>query len=186
MSTRKPKYRTLKELLAHELVPQEYAKTSDLMGRLCHVKREKILTKAELAAICKWKSPRAIRQIEANSPATIRAITRQALSTRSERKRIEYLTKLQGVSLPMASAILTLVDPKRYGVIDIRVWQLLFAISAVTKNPRGVGFTFKNWYQYLCKLRYHAKEMGVSVRTVERTLFHYHKEMQDGVLYDIK
>ena len=186
MGTRKPKYRTLIELLAHELVPEEYAKTADLMRRLRHVKRDKILTKAELAAICKWKSPRAIHHIEANPPAKIKTITRKALSTRSERKKIEYLTQLQGVSLPMASAILTLIDPKRYGVIDIRVWQLLFAINAVKKNPKGVGFTFKNWYQYLCKLRYHAKKLGVSVRTVERTLFHYHKEIQDGVLYDFK
>ncbi len=86
----------------------------------------------------------------------------------------------------MASAILTLVDPKRYGVIDIRVWQLLFAIRSVTKNPKGIGFNFKNWYQYLCKLRFHAKELGVSVRVVERTLFNYHKEIQDGLLYDFK
>jgi hypothetical protein len=186
MSTRKPKYRTLKELLAHELVLQEDAKTSDLMRRLRHVKRDKILTKAELAAICKWKSPRAILLIEANDLAKVETITRKAFSSRSEKKRIEYLTQLKGVSLPMASAILTLVDPRRYGVIDIRVWQLLFAISAVKIKPKGLGFTFKNWYHFLCKLRYHAKELGVSVRTVERTLFQYHKKIQDGVLYDFK
>ena len=86
----------------------------------------------------------------------------------------------------MASAILTLVDPKRYGVIDIRVWQLLFAIKSVRKKPKGKDFTFKDWYHYLCKLRYHAKELGVSVRAVERTLFYYHKEIQDGVLYDVE
>lgn len=186
MSTRQPKYRTLRELLSHELVSEEYAGTAELMRRLRHVKRDKVLTKAELAAICKWKSPRAIHLIEANDLATVKTMTMKAFSSRSEQKRIEYLTQLKGVSLPMASAILTLVDPKRYGVIDIRVWQLLFAIDAVKRNPKGVGFTFKNWYHYLCKLRYHAKELGVSVRTVERTLFHYHKEIQDGVLYDFK
>jgi len=86
----------------------------------------------------------------------------------------------------MASAILMLIDPKRYGVIDIRVWQVLFAINSVSKNPNGVGFNFKNWYQYLCKLRFHAKELGVSVRVVERTLFSYHQEAQTGLLYDFK
>ena len=95
-----------------------------------------------------------------------------------------YFKYLKGVGLPMASAILTLVDPKRYGVIDIRVWKALFSIGSVTTKPRGVGFNFKNWYHYLCKLRYHAKELGVSVRTVERTLFLYHQENQDGLLYD--
>ncbi len=83
----------------------------------------------------------------------------------------------------MASAILSLIDPKRYGVIDIRVWQILFELGSVTRNADGVGFNFKNWFQYLCKLRYHAKRLGVSVRCVERTLFLFHKRHQEGHLY---
>ena len=76
--------------------------------------------------------------------------------------------------------------PYHYGVIDIRVWQLLFAINSVRKNPKGIGFTFKYWYRHLCKLRYHAKELGVSARAVERTLFYYHREIQEGLLYEDK
>jgi len=186
MAIRKPKYKTLRDLLAKVLVTEEDPTTAELIKSLRHVKRDKVLTKPELIAICRWKSPRAIRHIEANNAATIRSLTRKAFSTRSEQKRIEYLTQLRGVGLPMASAILALVDPKRYGVIDIRVWQLLIAIKSVHKNPKGIGFTFKNWYHYLCKLRYHAKELGVSVRSVELTLFYYHQEIQEGILYDFK
>src|SRR3989337_4608117 len=97
-----------------------------------------------------------------NSAATIRRISRAALATRSEQKRMNLLTSLRGVSVPMASAILTLVDPKRYGVLDIRVWQLLFAMDSVGTNPRGVGFNFENWHHYVRQLRYHARELGVS------------------------
>jgi hypothetical protein len=61
--------------------------------------------------------------------------------------------------------------------------SLLFAIKSVTKKPKGVGFNFKNWYHYLCKLRFYAKELGVPVRTIERTLFLYHKDLQTGTLY---
>lgn len=96
---------------------------------------------------------------------------------------MNLLRTLHGVSVPMASAILTLVDPSRYGVLDIRVWQLLFAMDSVSTNPRGVGFTFKNWHDYLRRLRDHAREMGVSARTVERTLFEYHRKVQQGKLY---
>ena len=39
----------------------------------------------------------------------------------SERKRFEALLDLRGVSVSMASALLVLLNPKRYGVIDIRV-----------------------------------------------------------------
>ena len=78
---------------------------------------------------------------------------------------------------------MALTDPKRYAVIDIRVWQLLYALKSVGSNPDGVGFTFNNWYQYLKKLRYWADYFGVPVRLVEYTLFLYHQEIQEGTLY---
>ncbi len=124
--------------------------------------------------------------LESNNPSIIRKLTRLALTTQSERRRIEALTELKGVSLPMASAILMLVDPKRYGVIDIRVWQLLYMMKFVRSNPRGAGFNFKHWYHYLRILRYHAKENGVTARNIERTLFLCHKKLQKGNLYSEK
>ena len=145
--------------------------------------KARYLTPYELEAVCYWKSPRAIQYIRSNSPARIRARTRSALATRSERRRLEALRQLKGVSVPMASALLMLLNPKRYGVIDIRVWQLLHKVGTVTKNAGGVGFTFKNWYQFLVLLRYFAKKLGVGARDIERTLFMVHKEYQAGRLY---
>ncbi len=83
----------------------------------------------------------------------------------------------------MASALLMLLDPKRYGVIDIRVWQLLYKVGTVTENASGVGFEFKNWHQYLMIIRHFAKKLRVKARDVERTLFLVHKEYQTGQLY---
>ena len=183
MPTGKTKYKTLRDLLENELITDENPDTDNLIKSLRHAKKEKVLTKAELLEICRWKSSRTIHHVKKNHRNTIKSLTTKALTTRSEKKRIEYLTKLKGVNIPMASAILALVDPKRYGVIDIRVWQLLFALNSVKTKPKGVGFTFNNWYHYLMKLRYHAKELGVSVRSVERTLFLHHKEIQEGNLY---
>ena len=94
------------------------------------------------------------------------------------------LLQLQGVSVPMASALLTLLDPKRYGVIDIRVWQLLYAVGAVRENPRGVHFTSKNWLHFLVILRHHASRLGVAARDIERTLFAAHRAHQEGTLYE--
>jgi len=178
------KYDNLRQLLQHELVTDEDPATADLIRRLRHVKREGEFSRTDFLEMCRWKSPRAIRHYERNSAATIRRVSRALLATRSERKRVELLTSLDGVSVPMASAILTLIDPERYGVLDIRVWQLLFAIDSVRKNPHGRGFTSIHWHQYLRQLRYHAKDLGVPARTVERTLFEYHRKMQKGRLYD--
>ena len=134
--------------------------------------------------MCRWKSPRPTRHYARNSAATIRAVSRAVLSSRSERRRLELLTELRGVSVPVASAILTLIDPARYGVIDIRVWKLLLGFKAVSGSPRGRGFGFRHWDDYLRTLRARAKRLRMPVRTVEYTLFQRHRELQHGRLYD--
>ncbi len=176
-------YSRLEPLIRKHLSVDEEDSATDLIHRLRSAKKRGWITPSELAAVCYWKSPRAIQYIRSNSPARVRAATREALGTRSEQRRLEALRQLRGVSVPMVSAILMLLDPKRYGVIDIRVWQLLHEVGTVTKNADGVGFNFKNWYQFLMVLRYFAKKLRVSARDIERTLFIAHKEYQEARLY---
>lgn len=182
---RKIPYATVSKLLRHELRNDdgEHGGTAELIKNLAHIRKTKRITRTEFLKICRWKSPRAVKHYSKNHESTIQAAVCAALSTRSERKRLDCLTRLKGVNIPMASAILTLTNPKRYGVIDIRVWQLLYTMRSVSAKPSGTNFTFKNWYHYLRKLRYLARKFNVPVRTVERTLFRYHKKMQVGTLY---
>jgi hypothetical protein len=84
----------------------------------------------------------------------------------------------------MASSILTLTNPARYGVIDIRVWQLLYEMGTVTTNARGTGLTFMQWQRYLTVLRHFAGEYSVGARDIERTLFSVHTLYQKGTLYN--
>jgi len=148
-------------LIADRLSTDEGPDALALIRQLHQARARRYLTRGELEAVCRWKSPRALPRVRRNNASMVRAATRRALATRSERLRLEELRALHGVSVPMASAILTLVDPKRYGVIDIRVWQLLHAMGAVTKNQAGSGFTFKNWYQFLMIVRHLAKRFRV-------------------------
>ena len=180
---RRLRHATLDALLARELVREEDAATAALIRDLAHVRRRGRFTRAEFRRMCRWKSPRARRLWEANSSARISAVSRAVLATRDERRRIELLTGLSGVGVPMASAILTLLDPRRYGVLDIRAWQLLFAIRSVEANRRGQGFTIAQWEAYLAALRHHARRLGVSARAVEYTLFLCHRKLQRGTLY---
>jgi len=76
-----------------------------------------------------------------------------------------------------------LLNPKRYGVIDIRVWQILYKLGTVTTNSKGVAFSFNNWYQYLKIIRYFAKSLRTTPREIDRALFGAHKEFQRGPLY---
>ncbi|MGH9888641.1 MAG: hypothetical protein ACREBE_24125, partial [bacterium] len=153
MALRRIPYSDLEPLVREHLSVEEDAGTVFLTGKLRAAKRRGYLTRGELEAVCRWKSARAIRYIRANSHYRVRTVTGAALATGNEERRLEALLQLDGVSVAMASAVLTLLDPKRYGVIDIRVWQLLYAMGAVTENPKGVQLRAKNWLQFLAILR---------------------------------
>jgi hypothetical protein len=176
-------YRKLEALVRDYLPAHEMDDTTTLIVELRPARERGYLTPAELERVCRWKSPRALQYIRSNTGPRVRRATKRALATRSERKRLEALLELRGVSVPMASAVLMLLEPKRYGVIDIRVWQLLYAMGSVTTRRGGVGFSFANWHQFLMILRYLAKKFGVKARDIERALFLAHKAHQNGRLY---
>jgi len=178
-------YRSVGELLAAESLAPEYPATAELIRRLRHVRRTGEFSRAEFVLMARWKSPRAMPLYRRHRAARIRALSRRVLATRSEERRMELLTELSGVSVPVASAILTLIDPRRYGVLDIRVWQLLWALGAVDRKPGGRGFSVADWLVYLAELRGHARGLGVSVRAVELTLFEHHRRAQRGRLYEV-
>jgi hypothetical protein len=161
--------------------------TRALIRALRPARRRGYLTRAEMEAVCRWKSARAIHHVRANTAAAVRAATRGALAARDETLRLAALTALKGVSVPMASALLMLLDPRRYGVIDIRVWQLLHGLGVVSTAPRGVGFGPAHWLQFLATIRAVAARLRVSARAVELTLFNVHRDRQRGRrLYDVK
>jgi len=171
-------------LLRRELVREEDPGTLTLIRRLSHIRSRGEFTRGEFLRMCRWKSPRAMPHYVRNSSLRIRQVSRKVLRTRNERRRIELLTSLRGVSVPVASAVLTLIDPARYGVLDIRAWQLLFALDVVARKPAGRGFGVADWERYLRVLRLHAHRLGASARAVEYTLFCCHRRWQIGRLYD--
>lgn len=155
----------------------------ELIDRLMHIKRQAYFNKPEFLRMCGWKSPRPRHLYHSNSSAEVRRVSIKVFASESEREKIELLTSLKGVGIPTASAILTLTDPKEYGVIDIRVWQMLYQLGAVTTRSSGTGFSLDNWIEFLERLRYWARKFNRSVRDVERALFEHHRENQVGTLY---
>lgn len=181
----KKKFDDLSSLIQINLRNDEDGKTKKLIEELSGIKSRGYFTQGEFMKMCLWKSPRPKKHYENNSEDEIITISKKVFSTKHEKKRIEYLTSLKGVSIPTASAILTITDPNNYGVIDIRVWQLLYLYDSVKDKPEGIGMDFSHWYNYLMKLRYFAKKFNVSCRDVERTLFVHHKEIQENNLYQL-
>lgn len=177
-------YSSIEMLLRSELLRDEHGPTKDLIRTLRNVKRRGYFTKDQFLQMCRWKSPRPLKHYKSNREDHIRSISKKVFSTHLEKKRIELLTNLNGVSIPVASAILMLTNPRKYGVIDIRVWQLLYSYGSVRTKPNGRNFSVTDWYTYLMKIRYFLRKLDATARQIERTLFECHKAMQEGTLYD--
>lgn len=173
------------EVVKKYLVKTEQRKTQALAKRLAAARKRGYLTKKEFLDICIWKSPRPVRHYKSNSGEKIKTVTKKAFAQKHEITKLSLLTSLKGVSIPVASAILTALDPVSYGIIDIRVWQVLYKYGAVKNNPRGQNFNAKQWYRYLILLRAYSRKTGLSCRKIEFTLFRYHQDhVQKGKLYD--
>ena len=175
--------KTLQSFLDLHPIAAEEEQTETIIERLRSARKRGYMTRTEFLAACNWKSPRARRHFASNTRASVRAATSVAFASRSERSRFDALTALSGVGTPMASAILTLTNPRRYGVIDIRVWKLLYRLGSVSSRPSGVGFGFEHWHRYLVLLRLHARRLRVDVRAVERTLFLHHRRHARGRIH---
>lgn len=132
------------------------------------------LTSKEFDRILKWKLRnqygRQIKLRQLNTDRIITDITKCAFSiTHSNFEyeaelKIKILTSLKGVEIPVASAILTLCYPDKYGVIDFRNWRFLFGIK---KN----NFTINDYKKYLYKVNQLAKGYAVTPQQIDMAIW---------------
>ena len=67
--------------------------------------------------------------------------------------RLEVLSSLPGVGYGVASSIMTLVFPEQYGVIDFRVWKVIF-------DERRTSFSVSQYLKYLDAVWSCSRELG--------------------------
>lgn len=172
-------------LLSACLIHDEYPDTSPLITSLHHVREVGFFTRSEFLSMCKWKEQRERRRQHwiSNTEDEVQMLSARALGASDEARRILHLCRLRGVGIPVASAFLTLVDPEHFGVIDIRVWQLLALYNEVDYDLDGRTLQVLHWLDYLDKIRLWAGEFNVNVRAIERTLFQHHRDIQTERLY---
>ena len=124
--------------------------------------------------ICMWKSARQKQKyISVKNRNEVEAVTRSAFAEQDERKRMEKLCGLSGVGIPTASAILSVIFPEKYAVIDIRCLEMLrekfgYKISKQT--------SLKSWVEYLNIMRNLARENAITPRKLDMALFAMHRE----------
>lgn len=146
----------------------------EVVGR--NAKKRGHLTFEEFYRICMWKSSRQ-KQRYLKNKKRVKAVTRRAFTETNERLKMEILCELSGVGIPTASAILTMVYPRRYAIIDIRCIEALREIFGQDQIKETI--TMCGWLRYLELMREWAKENGVMPRELDMVLFAMHKEMLD-------
>ncbi len=140
------------------------------------IKQKGYLTKNEFLNICLWKSRRPKNRYILNSEIEIENITRLALAEKDELLKIEYLTRLKGVLIPTASAILSVVNPQEYPIIDVRCVEALKELKVIEWGL----INNNNWLIYLEIIRKLSKELNLTCREVEKGLFAYNRMNLDS------
>lgn len=94
---------------------------------------------------------------------------------------MKLLTGLSGVSVPTASAILSVINPKSYPVIDIRCVESLKELNLINWKTINI----RSWINYLAVVRNISKTRKRTVREVEKGLFAYNRLKLDTELKNL-
>jgi hypothetical protein len=132
------------------------------------------LSPATFEAVLDWKLRKQRQRTEKHrngiTPDLIRLITSCFAQAKHEDElmereiRLHVLCALPGVGLGIASAILTLAHPADYGIIDFRVWKVLY-------QEDKKGFTIGDYRKYLDDLRKIASELECNAQEVDFLLW---------------
>jgi thermostable 8-oxoguanine DNA glycosylase len=167
----------------YKKVSENYAAAESLKERLAQLLKERqpfYLTSVEFEEILRWKLRgqfgRQQAQRTVNTEEVVRLVTGLALAiTHVDEEyelelRMAILCALRGVGVPVASAILTLVYPDKYAVIDFRVWRQVFDEDKKT-------FLIGDYKRYMQVIRQLANELGWSVQQVDVAIWEYDRSM---------
>lgn len=145
-----------------------------------NVKERGYLIFDEFYDICMWKSARQKNNYLRNIN-DVENCTKEVLIEDDEEIKIKKLCNLQGVGIPTASAILTIINPEKYAVIDIRCLNQLKDMK-YSINPESISI--KTWISYLKIMRELGEKYNLSPRLIDQALFAMHRESQKKKDYE--
>jgi thermostable 8-oxoguanine DNA glycosylase len=128
-------------------------------------------SRGNLNVIVRWKMEgvhlnRVMSYVDLNTDTEISSALSAAITARTEADAIEILDKLHGVGVPVASAIMTTINPEKYTIIDIYALRSLGISDAPTDRV-------EYYVAYLEKCRELAQEFEVSLRTLDHALWQW-------------
>jgi hypothetical protein len=172
--------RTLDQGLVNEMVSfYNLKEETDLERKLLRETSPRLqerghLEPFEFFEICEWKSTRTKTLVRRNAPERIKEVSRIAFSC-SEDLRPSILCLLDGVRIPTASAILSIWDPERFTVYDIRVCDALPTLEHPLLTAATISDAVRSYQAYLVLARGLATSLGISLRDLDKTLWTWDK-----------
>ncbi len=170
---------TAAELIPYRTSSDDYDVTERLKAQFARLRRERsplYLTPEEFDEILRWKLRsqygRQEERRKANTEEVIQTVTGAALSVTHPDEgyetelRLGILCSIRGVGVPVASAVLALVFPEKYAVIDFRGWRQVFGQERRT-------FLIADYKRYLREVRRLATELGWPVQEVDMAIWAY-------------
>jgi endonuclease III len=131
-------------------------------------------SREDLEWIIEWKvgvfTKPILKHLRKNDDEEIQARIEEAVHEPDIRSKVEALTSLNGIGVPVASTILMFIDEDRFTVIDGRAWNVLqeteYLSQELSEDP-----TVDEYLIYLGACWTLANEYDVSVRTLDRALW---------------
>jgi len=111
-----------------------------------------------------------LRNLRENDDEKVQTRVEEAVHETSIRSKVEALTSLQGVGVPVASAILLFIDPERFTVIDKRAWGALREMEYIDREL-SEDPSVDEYLLYLGACWTLANEYDVSLRTLDMALW---------------
>lgn len=123
--------------------------------------------------MCAWKTVRSRPKVAANSEAAIVDATGRAFAAGDEATRIAALLELEGVGVPTASTLLYFAFPDDYPILDVRALE---SLGVKSRSTYPVNF----WLEYLDACRELSRRTGVTLRTLDKALWQYSKDLSQA------
>ena len=152
---------------------KEYDLERQLFGEISkNFRKNKTLSNEEFFKIIIWKSNRAkgkvLTGIKKNNKS-VRRIMRDVYDTKNPEEKIKILTKIKGIGLPIASAILTVCYPNKFTILDYRVWNILLKDKKV--KGKNSPKTISEYLDYVDICKNYAKKLKLSLRDFDKTMW---------------
>ena len=152
----------------------EYQDDSEVTAAGARAAAQGFYSRGDFLTVVRWKSVRSLPLAERNSSADIAQATCAALDPVDEASRMRWLTSLNGVAVPVGSALLHFAMPDCYPILDYR------ALSSLGDDRRRTQYSVGFWLAYVARCQDLARQARVSVRDLDKALWQASRESDPG------